>query len=207
MRSRAPPPCSSAIGSAPKAASPSWLRCSPASPPSSVTCFRCGSAFAAAKVSPPTSACCSGSTGAPPSASAPCGCWSPPLTRYSSLSALVAAVIIPIGLFALGDHADGAARGDPVGDPHLQAPRQHPPSRRRRGAEDRCQSVIQRRLHRYPMPSASRQLRLARSENVGPVTFRDLLKHYGSAAAALAALPQLSQRGGFRRPIRICPQR
>ena len=52
---------------------------------------------------------------------------------------------------------DGAARGDPVGAPHLQAPRQHPSSRRRRGAEDRCQSVIQRRLHRYPMPSASRQ--------------------------------------------------
>ena len=26
------------------------------------------------------------------------------LTRYSSLSALVAAVIIPVGLFALGDH-------------------------------------------------------------------------------------------------------
>ena len=48
-------------------------------------------------------------------------------------------------------------------------------------------------------------LRLARSENVGPVTFRELLKHYGSAAAALAALPQLSQRGGFRRPIRVCP--
>ena len=67
---------------------------------------------------------------------------------------------------------------------------------------------------RDPAPAASLSdaervaaVRLARSENVGPVTFRDLLKHYGSAAAALAALPQLSQRGGFRRPIRICPQR
>jgi DNA processing protein len=66
---------------------------------------------------------------------------------------------------------------------------------------------------RDPAPAAAHNdaervaaLRLARSENVGPVTFRELLKHYGSAAAALAALPQLSQRGGFRRPIRVCPQ-
>lgn len=49
-------------------------------------------------------------------------------------------------------------------------------------------------------------LRLVRSENVGPVTFRDLLKHYGSAEAALVALPELSRRGGHRRTIRICPR-
>jgi DNA processing protein len=49
-------------------------------------------------------------------------------------------------------------------------------------------------------------LRLARSQNVGPVTFRELLQHYGSAAAALAALPELSRRGGHRSPIRICPR-
>jgi DNA processing protein len=48
-------------------------------------------------------------------------------------------------------------------------------------------------------------LRLVRSENVGPVTFRELLKHYGSAAAALAAVPELSRRGGYRRSIRLCP--
>jgi DNA processing protein len=48
-------------------------------------------------------------------------------------------------------------------------------------------------------------LRLARSENVGPVTFRELLKHYGTAEAALAAVPELSRRGGYRRPIRLCP--
>jgi len=48
-------------------------------------------------------------------------------------------------------------------------------------------------------------LRLVRSENVGPVTFRELLKHYGSAAAALAAVPELSRRGGYRRAIRLCP--
>ena len=48
-------------------------------------------------------------------------------------------------------------------------------------------------------------LRLIRSENVGPVTFRDLINHFGGATAALAALPELSRRAGGRRPIRICP--
>jgi DNA processing protein len=49
-------------------------------------------------------------------------------------------------------------------------------------------------------------LQLIRSENVGPVTFRELLTHYGTAVAALAALPELSRRGGYRKPIRICPR-
>lgn len=39
-------------------------------------------------------------------------------------------------------------------------------------------------------------LRLIRTENVGPITFRHLLQRFGSAAAALAALPDLSRRGG-----------
>ena len=39
-------------------------------------------------------------------------------------------------------------------------------------------------------------LRLIRSERVGPVTFRQLLSRYGSAAAALEALPGLARRGG-----------
>jgi len=46
-------------------------------------------------------------------------------------------------------------------------------------------------------------LRLIRSENVGPHTFRDLLNHFGSAESALAALPDLSRRGG-KRGLRIC---
>jgi DNA processing protein len=47
-------------------------------------------------------------------------------------------------------------------------------------------------------------LRLIRSENVGPVTFRDLIAHFGSAETALAAMPELSRRGGFRHTIRLC---
>ncbi len=47
-------------------------------------------------------------------------------------------------------------------------------------------------------------LRLIRSENVGPITFRQLLARFGSAGAALEALPELARRGGRRRPISIC---
>jgi DNA processing protein len=49
-------------------------------------------------------------------------------------------------------------------------------------------------------------LRLIRSENVGPRTFNSLLRHYGSARAALDALPELARRGGAR-TIRVCPVR
>jgi DNA processing protein len=49
-------------------------------------------------------------------------------------------------------------------------------------------------------------LRLIRSENVGPRTFVRLLERFGSAAAALAALPELAKRGGRARPIVICPK-
>ncbi len=46
-------------------------------------------------------------------------------------------------------------------------------------------------------------LRLIRSENVGPRTFRALLNACGGARAALDALPDLARRGGARRPIRV----
>jgi DNA processing protein len=49
-------------------------------------------------------------------------------------------------------------------------------------------------------------LRLIRSENIGPRTFRALLKHYGSAGAALEALPDIARRGGATRTIRIFPR-
>jgi len=41
-------------------------------------------------------------------------------------------------------------------------------------------------------------LRLYRTENVGPVTFRQLLRKFGSANAALDALPSMAKRGGNR---------
>ncbi|WP_315833352.1 DNA-processing protein DprA [Bradyrhizobium prioriisuperbiae] len=48
------------------------------------------------------------------------------------------------------------------------------------------------------------RLRLIRSENVGPRTFRSLLRHFGSARAALEALPDMARRGGAARVGRIC---
>jgi DNA processing protein len=41
-------------------------------------------------------------------------------------------------------------------------------------------------------------LRLARTENVGPVTFRNLLARFGSATTALEELPRMAARGGAR---------
>ena len=47
------------------------------------------------------------------------------------------------------------------------------------------------------------RLRLARTEAVGPVTFRELLTRYGSAARTLEVLPELARRGGRAGPLRI----
>ncbi len=47
-------------------------------------------------------------------------------------------------------------------------------------------------------------VRLIRSERIGPVSYRQLLQRYGTAEAALEALPALARRGGAR-ALRICP--
>lgn len=44
---------------------------------------------------------------------------------------------------------------------------------------------------------------MSRSENVGPVTFARLLERFGTAGAALDALPDLARRGGRGAPITI----
>src|SRR5262245_20003247 len=46
-------------------------------------------------------------------------------------------------------------------------------------------------------------LRLIRSDNVGPRTFRALINHYGGARAALSAVPDLARRGGAKGAARI----
>ena len=48
-------------------------------------------------------------------------------------------------------------------------------------------------------------LRLIRSDNIGPRTFRELVNHFGGARAALEALPRLARRGGAS-GTRICPR-
>ena len=59
--------------------------------------------------------------------------------------------------------------------------------------------------HRLSEAQRHAWLRLIRAENVGPVTFRELINHFGGAQLALEALPELAQRGGTRRRIRITP--
>jgi DNA processing protein len=46
-------------------------------------------------------------------------------------------------------------------------------------------------------------LRLARSENVGPITYRHLIRRFGTPGRALAALPDLARKGGLGRQISI----
>lgn len=67
-------------------------------------------------------------------------------------------------------------------------------------------SVTSCRMNERPsLPDAERldRLRLIRSENVGPVTFRRLLDRFGTASAALRALPDLARHGG-RRSVHVC---
>ncbi|TCD14480.1 DNA-processing protein DprA [Oricola cellulosilytica] len=49
-------------------------------------------------------------------------------------------------------------------------------------------------------------LRLYRSENVGPATFRDLISHCGSAELALEKLPELGSRGGRLGSVKIATE-
>ncbi len=61
-----------------------------------------------------------------------------------------------------------------------------------------------------PQPSITEverldRLRLARSEGVGAILFRRLLERFGTAKAALNALPDLSQRGGRQKGLQPYP--
>ncbi|NWG47526.1 MAG: hypothetical protein HXY25_13405, partial [Alphaproteobacteria bacterium] len=62
-------------------------------------------------------------------------------------------------------------------------------------------------LWRGPLSDAERvaALRLIRTETIGPVTFHGLIARFGSAGAALEAVPDLARRGGRRQPLRNLP--
>jgi DNA processing protein len=70
------------------------------------------------------------------------------------------------------------------------------------------------------MPATQRQLsetekrdwlRLIRSAHLGPITFHNILRYYGSAAKAIEKLPEMAQRagknGGAKRQIRLADDR
>lgn len=50
------------------------------------------------------------------------------------------------------------------------------------------------------MNDVAARLRLLRTPGIGPVTYRQLLARFGTAAAAIEALPQLARRGGGESP-------
>ncbi len=50
------------------------------------------------------------------------------------------------------------------------------------------------------------RLRLIRSDNIGPITFRHLLANSKTADAALDAIPDLAKKGGRKKPIKIYPK-
>ena len=50
-------------------------------------------------------------------------------------------------------------------------------------------------------------LRLFRTDNIGPITFYQLVERFGSATEALRALPDLSKRGGRAKPLQAPPEK
>ena len=52
-----------------------------------------------------------------------------------------------------------------------------------------------------PDAAAVARLRLIRTAQIGPVTYAQLIGRFGSAAAAIEALPQLAARGGGKAPV------
>src|SRR5882757_3509575 len=72
-------------------------------------------------------------------------------------------------------------------------------------AEETALDAISKRTHLTEADRVDR-LRLIRSYNIGPRTFRSLLNHFGDARTALERLPDLARRGGAARSGRICSE-
>ena len=69
----------------------------------------------------------------------------------------------------------------------MEAPREYRPSHERNRATHRIEDLLDR-------------LRLVRTPGIGPVTYRQLIRRFGNATAALAAVPDLARRGGGKVP-------
>ncbi len=196
--------------------------------PFSAICFRSGSSSRAARASPPISALLLGLYW--PGALIFCALWLLVAfaSRYSSLAALTASALTPLALWPLGlarmavllavlsvllwlrhlpniRRLHRRQRGQDRGEKHNARLNPGCPTRAlarcwRRGqcggraVADGVKLTDEQRLD---------WLRLIRSDNVGPRTFRDLINHFGGAAAALHALPSLARRGGAVRAGRI----
>ncbi len=56
-----------------------------------------------------------------------------------------------------------------------------------------------------PLTEKLSWLRLIRTDNVGPITFYRLMERFGSAEAAIEALPELSRKGGGKKKLEAPP--
>ena len=65
--------------------------------------------------------------------------------------------------------------------------------------------MIQPKPHTLTEAEKRDWLRLIRTDNVGPITFRRLLERFGGAGRALDALPDLARRGGAQ-SLKPCPK-
>ena len=126
-------------------------------------------------------------------------------SRYSSLAALVMSAATPAILLALGEPAQATLLARPLRHPVVPSPCQHRAARKRRGKPDRSEMSDGRSAAAGIVLTDAQRLawlQLIRSENVGPATFRTLINHFGSAQAALAAVPDLSSAAAAA-PVRI----
>ena len=117
------------------------------------------------------------------------------LSRYSSLSALVASAASPVVLWLLGLPAQALLLARHGRDPVVEAQREHRPPARRDRRPDRPEDMKAARLTDEQKLD---WLQLIRCENIGPRTFRALMQRHGDAAAALRALPDLIRQGKGR---------
>jgi DNA processing protein len=67
------------------------------------------------------------------------------------------------------------------------------------------QQSLNKKLHPLSEQEKCNWLRLSRTDNIGPITFYRLIERYGSAGKALDALPDLSKRGGAKKPLTAPP--
>ena len=73
-----------------------------------------------------------------------------------------------------------------------------------KSVEERLNKLIQTSLKDKIIFTTSQKLdwlRLSRTENIGPITFYKLLEIYGTADKALESLPELSRKGGRKKPL------
>ena len=58
----------------------------------------------------------------------------------------------------------------------------------------------------FPHDERIARLRLARTQGIGPITFRRLIERYSSAENAIEALPELAKNGGRKKPYDVTPK-